>query len=336
MEFTPSTPESYFDNSTISRIRSKKSSDEQIKNERVNNARFLQQVMTSYSIQQGSTTLTPKQFSEIISEDKPKKLIIQGLKPEIQKRKQEIKNAILTRNYLSSPKLFSHYQYLYNSFFSGFSIKFPQNEIYSRTHKNLKKYPFTRDFFWLEKLIIRYAKQLTKTEDLYYNFVDTLAADSAIRIFLGSINFNELSPDFYDAGETILDTMCGVLVANVRSTRVLDVNLSSLMHALMAHSKVVLDRSKEMPYLMGLADDMADPDGQFFPFFGIYSNNRRYPSTVFTQEPIERVKERLKIYSAGLVEIGKNRPPLVLIRGRVIVLDFERQAHHLIGVEDYL
>ncbi len=322
----------FYDNSVITEIRSQKEAKD-----RSEYAVFLKEIHNKYLLNIDRGIITNKQFVEIISNDKPRKLIISGFLNEIVKKRDEFKQIISQKKAIEYEFLLKKYFELQNKFRLGFLKKFPKESISSLTHKSLKKDKFVRSFFCLEKAVLRYGKNLTKNNILYSDFIETLVSDSVIRVFLSLLNCSAISPEFYDYARRTMENMCSVLIKTSKSNRSLDVNLPCVMASLMKNANAMLKPGEAFEPLLRIEDDIADPDLQFFPFFGISVNKTRYPVIVFTTESINRVRERLRVCSAGLIEVGRNLPRgLVLIRGRTIVVDFYNKTYVVIGTEEYL
>ncbi|MGC1878824.1 MAG: hypothetical protein WA347_02125 [Rhabdochlamydiaceae bacterium] len=322
----------FYDNSVITEVRSQR--EEKELSER---AAFLREIHDKYLLNPERGIITNKQFVEIISSDKPRKLIISGFSNEIVKKRDEFKQIISQKKAIEHEFLLKEYSELQNKFRLGFLKKFPQESISSLTHKSLRKDKFDRSLFWLEKAVLRYGKKLAKNTALYLDFIETLVNDSVIRVFLSLLNCSVISPEFYDYAKRTMENMCGLLIKTSKSNRSLDVNLPCVMASLVKNANAILKPGEAFEPLLRIEDDIADPDLQFFPFFGISVNKTRYPVTVFTTESINRVRERLRVCTAGLVEVGRNLPGgLVLIRGRTIVVDFPNKNYVVIGTEEYL
>ena len=322
----------FYDNSVISEIRSQK--EEKELSER---ATFLREIHNKCLLDVERGIITNKQFVEIISRDKPRKLIISVFSDEIIKKRDEFRQIISQKKAIDHGFLLKEYLELQNKFRLGFLKKFPKQSMSSLTHKSLKKDKFARSFFSLEKAVLRYGKKLTKNTALYSDFIETLVSDSVVRVFLSLLNCNAISPEFYDYARRTMENMCAVLIKTSKSNRSLDVNLPCVMASLMKNANAMLKPGEAFEPLLRIEDDIADPDLQFFPFFGISAEKARYPVTVFTTESISRVRERLRVCSAGLVEVGRNLPRgLVLIRGRTIIVDFSTKTYVVIGTEEYL
>jgi hypothetical protein len=322
----------FYDNSVVTEIRSQKEGKEL--SER---ATFLKEIHDKYLLSFDQGIITNKQFVEIISKDKPRKLILRELSDEIVKKRDEFKQKISQKQIIEYKFLLKEYSELQNKFRSGFLKKFPKETIGSLTHKSLKKDKFARIFFWLERAVLRYGKKLGKDAFFYSDFIETLVSDSVIRVFLSLVNCKAISPEFHDYAKRTIENMCSVLIRISKSNRSLDVNLSCVMAGLMKNANAILKPGEAFEPLLRIEDDIADPDLQYFPFFGISVNKIRYPVTVFTTESINRVRERLRVCSAGLIEVGRNlRGGLVLMRGRTIFVDFKNKNYVVIGSEEYL
>lgn len=168
----------FYDNSIVTEIRSQK--EEKELSER---AIFLREIHNKYLLSFDQGIITNKQFVEMISKDKPRKLIISGFSNEIVKKRDDFKQIISQKKAIEHEFLLKEYSELLNKFRQGFLKKFPQESISSLTHKSLKKDKFARNFSWLERSVLRYGKNLTKNNILYADFIETLVSDSVIRVF---------------------------------------------------------------------------------------------------------------------------------------------------------
>lgn len=290
---------SYIDNSILSELREKDKKRHKL----------IFDTCKKHSILAKNCIVTDKLFIELIYQGHVRRLIVNEHKNEIDGAQNKILKLSSNDNIKESINFIE--MFFDTQLRKALSIKII-NEI---TIETLQNNPIAYRFRMFKKMILRYANDIINNNKRYDEFIMNLVVDSVVRYALLDIAA-KIDDDL------LVKIMSALMIRYKDSMHSILLGYSA---AAQIRSKVKL-KKKDQGQLLRAKDDFADMELPFFAFYGEKINDKHYPVTCLTREPLNKIQKRIDYYFSLIVKIANespsfNRPPLL---GKTLIIDFDQ------------